>query len=564
MKRHTPDKRSRAQQSERQTPNQLTPNILKDLSERALREDVLMPLFKEMGFRDVYLNHGSTEDGKDIVMWRADVVRGRVNVAVVVKATPINGRAEGQGSAANVATQVRQCFGSLYRDPTGPGTLRVHECLVVCPHDLSPDALRALESLLPEDVYRRSVNYKCGDQLWECVDQYLGSRTVFKRLNEVAQLLDVDPQYDVAINVTQGSRVVSVTPRLMPSGELAPAPVISFDLQDSPLGAEGRQVLKEHYATGRGGKLTAEMLRSIKLPEIMRRLGFDGVGAIELAPIQIERIVNISVGPEERPIVLQSVRLTGVGGNQEVSLSSERPGAAWRLALRLRRDTGEATVSLTISGAVENVSSQCEAARIHKALAQAGVLRFEDATDGRQLLDERYHAGIVPAPEAGLLPLLEALESIQRRTGQTLSLPDRPISVAEAQETFALARALEKGRQQGTIDNVSLVLSGNAAASLKEVLSIQREWGFEVAAQEMRTICGNAVSLGWVARVVQNYTPTDEEREDLLRALLTPATGDIPVTLKQPAQCTTYFLDLERSDELDAVRRRLGVPAVRP
>ena len=60
---------------------------LKALKEDKLRAEVLIPLFRAMGFRDVFEHHGgSLEQGKDIVMWKPEELRHRVNYAIVVKA----------------------------------------------------------------------------------------------------------------------------------------------------------------------------------------------------------------------------------------------------------------------------------------------------------------------------------------------------------------------------------------------------------------------------------------------------------------------------------------------
>ena len=71
-------------------PMQLSLDGLKKLSEADLRREVLIPLFGAMGFRDVTELHGSSELGKDIVMWQEDLLRGRVTLAVVAKSVRIS------------------------------------------------------------------------------------------------------------------------------------------------------------------------------------------------------------------------------------------------------------------------------------------------------------------------------------------------------------------------------------------------------------------------------------------------------------------------------------------
>ena len=48
----------------------ITRDQLLEMDESRLRRDVLIPLFREMGFKDVFEYHGhAMEQGKDIVMW---------------------------------------------------------------------------------------------------------------------------------------------------------------------------------------------------------------------------------------------------------------------------------------------------------------------------------------------------------------------------------------------------------------------------------------------------------------------------------------------------------------
>src|SRR5688500_12504379 len=98
-------------------PRQLTREIVEAMDEATLRRDVLIPLFKAMGFNGVHEYHGSGERGKDIIMWSDDKLGQRTNYAVIVVAERLSGNARGgKGSAAKVYFQVQEAFGSGYKD----------------------------------------------------------------------------------------------------------------------------------------------------------------------------------------------------------------------------------------------------------------------------------------------------------------------------------------------------------------------------------------------------------------------------------------------------------------
>src|SRR5712692_10700429 len=94
----------------------LTKQQLLEMKEAELQSKVLIPLFKAMGYQDVQLHQGTTEYGKDIVMWKPGDFGNRVNHAVVVKAKTITGSVSGNSGSGTVASQIQQCFGRNYLD----------------------------------------------------------------------------------------------------------------------------------------------------------------------------------------------------------------------------------------------------------------------------------------------------------------------------------------------------------------------------------------------------------------------------------------------------------------
>lgn len=58
---------------------------LDNLSEADLRKDVIVPLFKKLGFNQVVEYHGREEFGKDIVFKQLDKISGPINAAALVK-----------------------------------------------------------------------------------------------------------------------------------------------------------------------------------------------------------------------------------------------------------------------------------------------------------------------------------------------------------------------------------------------------------------------------------------------------------------------------------------------
>jgi len=119
------------------------------MREDQLRSEVLIPLLRAMGFRDVFMHHGgSLEQGKDIVMWKPEEFRERTNFAMVAKAAKITGQATGKSSAAEVSFQVQQAFGKPFNDPVTGVERDVQECIVVSSKDISKEAIESINSFL--------------------------------------------------------------------------------------------------------------------------------------------------------------------------------------------------------------------------------------------------------------------------------------------------------------------------------------------------------------------------------------------------------------------------------
>ena len=124
------------------------------MKEKELQRDVLVPLFEAWGFHDVEVHQGTTEVGKDLVMWRSGDLGERLNYAVVVKAKPISGKAAGKSSAAEVRFQIEQAFSSEWHDSKTTQVQRADRCFVVCSKEIKKEAICAIQGVLNANCNR--------------------------------------------------------------------------------------------------------------------------------------------------------------------------------------------------------------------------------------------------------------------------------------------------------------------------------------------------------------------------------------------------------------------------
>src|SRR5258708_4287513 len=85
--------------------------------EKDLRENLLVPLYRNMGFSQVDLTHGANEKGTDIVLTGKSEFGDYTYTSVIVKSTPINNATSGKNTAANLIQQITLAINSGYDCP---------------------------------------------------------------------------------------------------------------------------------------------------------------------------------------------------------------------------------------------------------------------------------------------------------------------------------------------------------------------------------------------------------------------------------------------------------------
>ena len=163
----------------------ITRTKLATMKEKEPQRDVLVPLFEAWGFHDVEVHQGTTEAGKDLVMWRPGDLGERLNYAVVVKAKPISGKAAGKSSAAEVRFQIEQAFSSEWYDSKSTQSQRADRCFVICSKEIKKEAISAIQGVLNANNLDKVTRFIDGDELWGLVQQHTPERAVFAKLEEL-------------------------------------------------------------------------------------------------------------------------------------------------------------------------------------------------------------------------------------------------------------------------------------------------------------------------------------------------------------------------------------------
>ena len=101
---------------------------LRQLDERGLRENILLPLLTRLGCKAPTIYHGPQERGKDIITYTNNPLGQREYVAVVAKSVDLSGSVSSSAGLREVIHQVEQCFDIPYDDLFGMTRVSIGGC----------------------------------------------------------------------------------------------------------------------------------------------------------------------------------------------------------------------------------------------------------------------------------------------------------------------------------------------------------------------------------------------------------------------------------------------------
>lgn len=151
----------------------LTKEQFLKMKEVTLQLEILVPLFKKMGFQDIHVHQGTSEHGKDIVMWKSGEFGERLNYAIVVKAKKVTGSVSSKSGASIVAAQINQCFGKTYLDHITTEEQRINRVYVVNSHPITKEAIEAIKGIIKNNIIDRATTFIDGNKLWEYIEKYI-------------------------------------------------------------------------------------------------------------------------------------------------------------------------------------------------------------------------------------------------------------------------------------------------------------------------------------------------------------------------------------------------------
>lgn len=497
----------------------LTKEQVRRMKEDELRREILIPLLKRMGFRDVYEHHGGeNEQGKDIVCWKPDELDNRRNYALVVKATTITGdAAQGKGSAANVWTQIHQCFGQPFADVRTGEACQVHHCWVVTNQGFTKAGRASLHSVLASAGKDRNVTFIDIDQLWRLIKKHW-PQAVWLALEEARrELAEWDTHYQSRVQLTNAGIELNVEEKLPGAAQEKPLTMhFHGEFPDTPEGRAARDALERSLATGAPATIPGEFVQ-VTFPEWFASLLGEQAGKITAFhmrsdPHPAHFLLRVEFLPDDGdPFVLEYVDLRVVqAGQEEITLSNKDQPIPVQIEWVVRPKEQKAEFSFSIKPGLMTVTQMLTVLQFLTSMSKPGTGNAIWLDTGFPVFGLRY-AAIREAPDPGFMQLTEDLAAIQVKTRRPLILPDREFTQEEIKTIDKLRQILHEGEVSVTWQRVGVAYPAVAAKALLNDLAGGKTGPVQVIVEDSEVLFGVNVPLGLMVFRAEAQLENEEE-----------------------------------------------------
>jgi hypothetical protein len=475
--------------------------ILANMKEAELQSEVLIPLFRAMGFRDVTPHQGASELGKDLVMWKPGDLGERVNYAVVAKAKRISGKAKGSSSsAANVRFQIEQAFNSPYVDPVTAEEQHIDRCWVVSSKQIGPTAVRAIEGVLRGNHLDKVTRFIDGNTLWNLIERHLGERTVLDKLAQVQAMFEEANPYHRIVSTIRGNAIsFSLEPKDQQLALEHPVSISThLKFPDTEEGRAKREELERFLDTGSDLTISKEYIERVELPEFLQ--GFiepvANAGwqvALAAAPTDEPFLAKMIVKcPDGDGATLDCVHLVKTrGGRKQATLSNQSQRVPWQFEITVDFEKVLYHFKLGLDPGGANVKRVLEGVLFLKAMSKGGLFVLEHLDTG--FLMEQTIEPRPLRPSDGWIETIKKLVFIQNKTRVPLVYPARTIEVGELKVIWLVAQRLAGQPVVLPLESWGMNVEAEYALELLKEYGDGQPRPFQNTAQETATILDTVV-----------------------------------------------------------------------
>jgi len=535
----------------------ITIDSFQKMDDSALRKEVLFPLLKAMGYKDIHEYHGgSGEQGKDIVCWKPDELGSRQNLAIVVKATKMSGKARAiSGAAGEVQTQIRQCFGSTYVDPVSGEEQNVHHVWVVSNKKISKEAIDAIDSAVADPDLMRHVRFIDSNKLWSLIEEKLHV-SIWSRVEEVRRLSKViDSHYEPQITIAGDKTLVKLSEKFPGAAKEKPISIKGHFVFPKEEDAKAFHAsLQKHLETGAPFNIPSKFIGNIDIPDFVQQL----IGVQDL------HLKHIAILPTTAPNKIP-VRITFVcedgdnfvcnyvllklvkGGTKKITLVNDELDVPFLIKLELSFDERKVDISVSPRNISYNAVQYFDLLKLYVCLSKKVRIQVVNLNNGIMLFEMQNEQGIVETPSPEFVNLIRNLANIQQKTGKSLIMPKRDLTEDEIGIISEIHQAITVGRVEFEWNTFSATLQPNPEnlETFVNTFKDGKEGLLAAEEEEIKSLFDIPIPLGKVRYIMQ--AAKLENFKELLDRYHELSLGNSTIELKfvsgQTAKVTKEYLN---------------------
>lgn len=140
-----------------------------ELQEEDLTKNLVIPLFKKLGFNSVSYTCGIDEFGRDVVCYYTNPLGDKKWVGVQVKAVDIHGTLEKSGNIQEIINQIQEAFDNPFYDPTCNEEAWITEMFIITSKKITSKAKRVIRNKFKQ----KTVHFMDGQQLVNALEKFV-------------------------------------------------------------------------------------------------------------------------------------------------------------------------------------------------------------------------------------------------------------------------------------------------------------------------------------------------------------------------------------------------------
>ncbi len=429
---------------------------VQQMNEKDLRQIVLIPLLRTMGYQDVHEYHGVREYGKDIVGWKNNELGYRKNLTLVVKAKPVSGKSKiDKATAGEIQTQINQCFGKPYLDPINSSSQSVHQCWVVSNYPIGENAIDAIIAGMGNSIHKENIDFIDIDKLWWLIERYMPVQASLQKLEEVQQDFNTwDSHYRLEAYIGNSGIQHTIAEKFPGASQEKPIKIKSvFSFPDTLEGRELREAVERFFEAGTPVKIPGDYIKSLEYSDFLQHVypssittdGFLQLGSVP-NPKPLFLRCEISCDDGDQFVLDFHLSCTQVG-MKEATLTNQSQLIPIRIQLILRSDVTVSSFHMTLdSGISFNVHQLLMQMQFLRVLSKPHTVRFTNLETGIPIGSSRSEVGQCDPPNSDAIEALEALDALQIKSGQLVFLPEHDLTDEEQQDIKILRLLFRTGK----------------------------------------------------------------------------------------------------------------------